>query len=144
MRCLWAPLDGAPRPCAQLQLQKPRPHERPHRGCQGGLRPVPTSTLRRFIPRHPDLRGRLPNDLHPDYLALCTALHDSIGTWIGETLTPADEIGGPRSALPEPEPSTPEHLVTITQQEVLDLITYIGPDMVVEQLDHGNQHLWIV
>jgi hypothetical protein len=84
-----------------------------------------------------------PNDLHPDYLALCTALHDSIDTWICET-NPANEIGGPRSALPEPEPSTPEHLVTITQQEVLDLIAYIGPDMVVEQLDHGNQHLWIV
>ena len=47
--------------------------------------------------------------------------------------------------LPPPSAPTPGDTtsITITAEEVLALLAYLGPDIVIEQLDHGNQHLWL-
>ena len=66
----------------------------------------------------------------PRFLQLCTDMHAHVSTWSNEHLTPHVGADGDASA-------------TVTAEEVLALRAYLGPDIVIEQLDHGNQHLWL-
>ena len=66
----------------------------------------------------------------PRFLDLCTRTRDSVTAWASEHMSP-------------PPPPEPQQDPTITADDVRELLAFLGPEIVIEQLDHGNQHLWL-